>query len=123
MNCTVDSCNEGTDQCDNIPDDTYCDNDLWCDGFETCDVELGCQSGSDPCLGTEWCAEGTDSCIPYGNGDFEPDGDVDLKDFHLFQQCFGEVADGACEPGNFTGGGVIDLDDLEQFVNQLNGPQ
>jgi len=59
----------------------------------------------------------------YGNGDFEPDGDVDLEDFHLFQQCFGEVAVGACEPGNLTGSDVIDLDDLEQFVNQLSGPQ
>ena len=61
MDCTQDSCNTGTDSCDNIADDSYCDNGLWCDGAETCDAQADCQAGSDPCPG-RYCAEDTDTC-------------------------------------------------------------
>ncbi|GAG15586.1 unnamed protein product, partial [marine sediment metagenome] len=44
--CTDDSCNEGTDSCDNVANDANCDNGLYCDGAETCHVTLGCQSGT-----------------------------------------------------------------------------
>ena len=60
--CTDDSCNEGTDSCDNIADDGLCDNGLYCDGAETCDVLLDCQLGGDPCLGGEWCDEAGGQC-------------------------------------------------------------
>jgi cysteine-rich repeat protein len=46
VSCTVDSCNESTDRCDNIPTDSLCDNGFWCDGVETCDATLGCLSGT-----------------------------------------------------------------------------
>ncbi len=61
VNCTVDSCNEGTDSCDFSPNDAICDNGLFCDGTESCDVILGCQAGSDPCGGL-FCDEVGDVC-------------------------------------------------------------
>ena len=66
--CTNDACNEATDSCDNTPDNGACDNNLYCDGVETCDVTLGCQDGADPNCGdgvrctVDACVEATDSC-------------------------------------------------------------
>ncbi|MEK6675732.1 MAG: M4 family metallopeptidase [Planctomycetota bacterium] len=61
--CTADSCNEGTDTCDHVPNDALCDDGLFCTGTETCSVTLGCQSSGDPCPG-ESCDEVNDECIP-----------------------------------------------------------
>ncbi len=46
VSCTVDSCNEGTESCDNLPDDDVCDDGLWCVVGEFCDAQLDCQAGS-----------------------------------------------------------------------------
>ena len=62
VGCTVDSCNEATDSCDNIPDDAACDNGLFCDGAETCDAVNDCQAGSDPCAVGQTCNETADIC-------------------------------------------------------------
>ena len=62
VGCTDDSCNEATDSCDNDTNDALCDNGLFCDGSETCDLNNDCQAGSDPCSGQS-CDEGTDSCF------------------------------------------------------------
>ena len=102
--------------------DGVCDNDLYCDGLETCDAYGFCQDGSDPCGANEWCEEDGDTCRAYGDGDFEPDGDVDLDDFAAFQLCFGEVALGYCQPGKMVGEGPIDLDDFAEFQQALSGP-
>ena len=122
VTCTDDSCDEGTDSCDNIPNDGLCDDGAYCNGVETCDAELGCQAGDDPCDPGEWCDEDSDACIAYGDGDFDGDGDVDLDDFLSFQTCFESTALGGCEAGNFTGDGVIDLDDFTEFVAVMTGP-
>ncbi|UCC29374.1 MAG: hypothetical protein JSU86_14375 [Phycisphaerales bacterium] len=61
VDCTDDSCNTGTDSCDNIADDAYCDDGLWCNGAETCDAQAGCQAGGNPCPG-RYCNEDTDTC-------------------------------------------------------------
>jgi hypothetical protein len=61
--CTNDVCNQASDACDNTPDDTACDNGLFCDGVETCDPVLDCQAGVDPCGGGA-CDEGNDTCEP-----------------------------------------------------------
>jgi subtilisin family serine protease len=60
--CTDDSCNEGTDSCDNTTNDANCADGLFCNGVETCDAIAGCLAGSDPCGGAG-CDEGTDSCL------------------------------------------------------------
>ncbi|UCC32068.1 MAG: S8 family serine peptidase, partial [Phycisphaerales bacterium] len=46
VTCTDDSCNEGTDSCDNVANDANCDNGLYCDGVETCHPLLDCQAGT-----------------------------------------------------------------------------
>ncbi|MFH0983172.1 MAG: hypothetical protein V2A79_16760, partial [Planctomycetota bacterium] len=122
VSCTVDSCNEGTDLCDNVPSDAYCNNGVFCDGAETCHSLLGCQAGSDPCTAGEWCYGAGATCVAYGDGNFDMDSDVDLADFAVFQTCFGELGLGNCQPGNMTGSGVIELDDLAEFVSALDGP-
>ena len=62
VSCTVDSCNESTDSCDNVANDSLCDNGLFCDGAEVCNATLGCQDSADPCSGGQTCNESTDLC-------------------------------------------------------------
>ncbi len=62
VGCTDDSCNEGTNSCDNIANNANCDNGLFCDGAETCDAVNDCQAGTDPCP-TLTCDEGTNMCV------------------------------------------------------------
>lgn len=63
VGCTVDACNEGSDSCDNGPDDSLCDNGLFCDGSEACNITLGCQDSVDPCGGPgQTCNETADVC-------------------------------------------------------------
>jgi hypothetical protein len=45
VSCTVDSCNEETDNCDNTPNDSLCDDGFYCTGVETCDAALDCRAG------------------------------------------------------------------------------
>jgi hypothetical protein len=66
VSCTVDSCNEGTDSCDNTPTDSLCDNGLFCDGAEVCNATLGCQDQADPCTGSQTCNETSDICEGVG---------------------------------------------------------
>ena len=68
VSCTEDSCNEGTDSCDNVTNNGNCGNGVFCDGAETCDAGLGCQAGtpvdcddSFACT-ADSCNEGTDTC-------------------------------------------------------------
>ena len=69
VSCTIDSCNEATDSCDNLADDTLCNDGLFCNGVETCDSTLACVIGIDPCTGTgETCNEDNDLCVVNGCG-------------------------------------------------------
>jgi len=68
IGCTTDSCNEATDSCDHVTNDSACDDGLWCTGTETCHATLDCQAGTAPncndgvgCT-TDSCNESTDSC-------------------------------------------------------------
>lgn len=66
--CTIDSCNEGTDNCDHIANDVVCGDGLFCNGAEVCHAIAGCQSGTAPdcddaiACTVDSCNEGTDSC-------------------------------------------------------------
>ncbi|MEM7582585.1 MAG: reprolysin-like metallopeptidase, partial [Acidobacteriota bacterium] len=62
VSCTVDSCNESTDSCNNAPDYSACDNGQFCDGSETCNPASGCEAGTAPCSGGQTCNESTDIC-------------------------------------------------------------
>jgi len=69
IGCTDDSCNEGTDSCDNVANNANCDDGLFCNGAETCSATLDCQAGGDPCPGQN-CDEGSDTCFDcITNGD------------------------------------------------------
>ena len=71
--CTDDSCDEVNDVIVNAPNNALCDNGLFCDGTETCDPALDCQTGSDPCdpLG---CDEVGDVCVAGPSASLESDG-------------------------------------------------
>lgn len=43
--CTVDSCDEINDVCVNTPDNSFCDDALFCNGIEICHDSQGCQAG------------------------------------------------------------------------------
>ncbi len=62
VGCTNDSCNEGSDSCDNVADDANCDDGAFCNGAETCDAVNDCQAGTNPCSGGQTCNETTDIC-------------------------------------------------------------
>jgi len=51
VGCTDDSCDESSNSCVNDVNDGNCDNDLWCDGTETCDAVLDCVAGTAPDCG------------------------------------------------------------------------
>ena len=57
VDCTIDACSPVTDSCQNQPSDERCDDDLFCNGAETCDPVNDCQAGTWPCLPGEICDE------------------------------------------------------------------
>ncbi len=66
IGCTADSCNEGTNSCNHVPNDSACDNGVHCDGAEVCNTSAGCQSGPPvDCDDTNDCT--LDSCNEASN--------------------------------------------------------
>ena len=66
--CTVDQCDPVTDACVSTPDNSLCNNGLYCDGVEICNPQTGCQPGPQvncndnvPCT-NDLCVEATDQC-------------------------------------------------------------
>lgn len=50
VDCTDDSCDEDIDEVVHTPNDANCDDEQWCNGAETCDAVLDCQSGTAPVI-------------------------------------------------------------------------
>jgi hypothetical protein len=84
--CPSGICDEDNDICliEILPEcetDTDCDDGIFCNGEETCDLDGTCQSGSgNPCAddglfctGVETCDEGSDTCISAGDPCILPD--------------------------------------------------
>ena len=46
--CTIDHCDLATGVCSSAPDDTACDDALFCNGAETCSTSAGCRPGTPP---------------------------------------------------------------------------
>lgn len=46
VDCTLDLCNADTGDCEYWPDNDFCNNGLFCDGVEVCDMVAGCQTGT-----------------------------------------------------------------------------
>jgi hypothetical protein len=68
VGCTIDTCNEATDSCDNVTNDASCDDGTFCNGAETCDAVNDCQAGTPPSCDDgigctdDSCNVTTDSC-------------------------------------------------------------
>jgi endonuclease/exonuclease/phosphatase family metal-dependent hydrolase len=81
VGCTIDTCDEATDTIVHTPDDSACDNGLYCDGAETCDAVDDCQPGvaPDPDDGVDCtidtCDEATDTVVHTPDDSFCDDGD------------------------------------------------
>ena len=66
IDCTDDTCDEVGDVIVNTPNDTNCDNALFCDGLETCHISLDCQAGRPPVI-DDAVACTDDSCDEVGD--------------------------------------------------------
>ncbi len=62
VDCTEDSCDEASQAIVHAPVDALCDDGLWCNGTETCDIFDDCQPGASPCEPPLTCNEETDEC-------------------------------------------------------------
>ncbi len=67
VSCTVNACDEDAGTCNSTPEDSLCDDGLFCNGSETCDLASGCQAGTSPCndgnsCTLDNCAEDSASC-------------------------------------------------------------
>jgi hypothetical protein len=67
ISCTSDSCNESTDSCDHDPNDTLCDDGLYCNGADFCSPSEGCRHSGNPCADggvcNNHCNESNDTCF------------------------------------------------------------
>jgi hypothetical protein len=82
LDCTFDPCDHELGRCRFVPDDSSCQNSLFCDGVERCDPKLGCVLGEpvtcsdgNPCT-IDTCEELTGSCLTIPR-DVDGDGDAD----------------------------------------------
>jgi hypothetical protein len=81
--CTFDTCDQTLGRCRNVPDDSQCQDGVYCNGMEVCEPRHGCVPGApitcstpDACI-ISTCVESTQSCahVPRdADGDGDPDG-------------------------------------------------
>ena len=81
VDCTDDSCDEVTDCFVHTPNDTNCEDALFCNGAETCDLMSDCQAGTAPITSDgvactdDSCDEATDSIVNTASSANCEDGD------------------------------------------------
>ncbi len=95
VDCTEDGCDEVNDQCVFTPQDSVCNDGLFCNGTERCDMTSGCLSTGDPCPAGTTCNETQHTCYSdavCGNGTLEASEECDD----------GNKADGDCCSSNCT---------------------
>ncbi|HNO78378.1 MAG TPA: hypothetical protein PKN33_09995 [Phycisphaerae bacterium] len=101
------------DECDECVFDIDCSNGLYCDGIETCLVDV-CQFASPPCGTGQLCDEVNDQCIADG-ADCNSNGigdDVDIANGtsqdananNIPDECDTCTIDADCDDGNFCNG-------------------
>ncbi|MCZ6650167.1 MAG: multiheme c-type cytochrome, partial [Acidobacteria bacterium] len=112
VSCTVDTCNETADACAHIPDDTVCDDGLFCSGPEVCDPVNDCQAGAPVnCDDGDECT--IDSCNDSGG---RCDNIFDASNAPgCFDRCLDDDGDAFSPQGG--GCGALDCDDQDATVN------
>jgi hypothetical protein len=68
-------------------------------------------------------SDGTFRVVPGPTGDIEPDGDLDLVDFHAFQECLGATTGPCLDTFDLVLDGVIDLNDYAVWATRMTGPR
>ncbi len=105
VGCTTDSCNEPGGTCTNAPSNAVCDDGLFCNGAEVCNITLDCQAGGNPCVG-QGCDEVTNTCTAGGcttNANCD-DGNVCTDDVCNAGVCQNTNNTAACNDGLFCNG-------------------
>ena len=103
--CTVDSCDEGADACAYAADHAVCDNSLFCDGAESCDLATGCLAGGgDPCAAPTVCDEANDICTGCTEDAHCDDGLACTVDTCVAGACVQSPDDGVCDDGAWCNG-------------------
>ncbi|HEY6726039.1 MAG TPA: hypothetical protein VI197_18520 [Polyangiaceae bacterium] len=80
VDCTDDECDDEVGRCRHAPDDARCHDEVYCDGDEVCEPDIGCVEGTPvPCSDNDTCTidrcvESTHSC-EYLARDMDGDGD------------------------------------------------
>jgi hypothetical protein len=83
IDCTYDKCDQTLSRCRNTPDDTQCDDGIYCQGKRKCVLRTGCVAGAvvtcqdDDLCTIDKCVESTKSCtheLRDVDGDSDPDG-------------------------------------------------
>lgn len=100
--CTTDSCDDADGACRHEPDDTACDDALYCNGAESCDSSTGCVAGDPPCGETE-CDESSASCLTrIGCTSVEEcdDGDACTTDLCIDAECVPTANEALCDDGD-----------------------
>ena len=120
VGCTIDSCDDNTDQCVHTPVDSVCDDLLYCTGTEVCDLLNDCQPGTgDPCLPPTKCEETLDTCVICSS-----DAQCDDGSFcNGAETCVANVCEAGTPPCGDDGVGCTDDscdDDLNVCVHQPN---
>ncbi len=124
VDCTFDACNLAIHRCQFTPDDSRCQNGVYCDGIERCDPLLGCRQGAPEACNDQAtctidsCVESTKTCehkVRDADGDGNPDvhcragGDCDDDDptvytghpevcgNHKDDNCDGRIDEATCQ--------------------------
>ena len=109
--CTIDWCDEDSQTIMHTPNHSFCDNGIFCDGVESCDLVLGCISGTpvecddgDPNT-INFCDEENKSCVftPISNGN-ETNGEN--NETNQNDTSNGTPDTGSGSSGGSSGGGV-----------------
>jgi hypothetical protein len=118
------------DLCPNTPTNATV-NDCGCTALGACCFSVGvCFNGlqAHVCAAIDGVYQGDLSACSEGCGfgDFDGDGAVDLRDFAVFQRCFGadetDLSDGLCGRGDIDRCQDIDLLDYDAFRRAVTGP-
>ncbi len=100
--CTADTCAGGV--CLNVPNVLPCDDGLFCNGTDTCNLGTCSVHAGDPCIAPDTCNESDDSCDECsGHADCD-DGNVCTKDRCVAGSCVYTGNTNPCDDGLFCNG-------------------